>query len=113
MSADGQQSRKIAGELGDIFRSPVWSADGKKSRFCGGVYHPGEYGVVPQIEILDLRTNERTVALSHARLGPAMAWANGQVIYVLDEPPPSQDDSKFGQSKLTHGHESRSVRVGD
>ncbi len=100
MSADGQQSRKIAGEIGDLFRSPVWSADGKEIGFLRGVYHPGEYGVVPQIEILDLRTNERTVVLSHARLGGAMAWANGQIIYVLDEPPPSQDDSNVWAVKI-------------
>lgn len=93
MSADGQQSRKVAGELGDIFRSPVWSADGKEIAFLRGVYHPGAYGVVPQIETLNIRTNERTVVLSHARLGEAMAWVNGQIIYVLGEAPPSQDDS--------------------
>ncbi len=74
MGADGEQPRKLAGELGDLFRSPVWSRDGKRIAFLRGVYHPGNYGVQPQIEILDLASNQRRVVMSHARLGPALAW---------------------------------------
>ncbi len=74
MRGDGEQPRKVVGELGDLFRSPVWSADGKQIAFLRGVYHPGEYGVEPQIEILDVTTNVRKVVMSHARFGPALAW---------------------------------------
>ena len=93
MSADGEQPRKVVGELGDLFRSPVWSADGKQIAFLRGVYHPGEYGVEPQIEILDVTTNVRKVVMSHARFGPALAWTKDHLVYVLDELPPSQNDS--------------------
>jgi len=70
MRADGDQPRKLAGELGDLFRSPVWSLDGKQIAFLRGVYHPGEYGVEPQIEILDLASNVRKVVMSHGDLDP-------------------------------------------
>ena len=93
MRADGEQSRKLGGELGDLFRSPVWSADGKQIAFLRGVYHPGEYGVEPQIEILDVASNVRKVVMSHARFGPALAWTKDHLVYVLDEVPPSQNDS--------------------
>jgi DNA-binding winged helix-turn-helix (wHTH) protein len=93
MRADGEQPRKVVGELGDLFRSPVWSADGKQIAFLRGVYHPGEYGVEPQIEILDVTTNVRKVVMSHARFGPALAWTKDHLVYVLDELPPSQNDS--------------------
>src|SRR6185369_9620844 len=79
MRADGEQPRKLAGELGDLFRSPVWSGDGKQIAFLRGVYHPGEYGVEPQIEILDVASNLRTVVMSHARFGPALAWTKDRL----------------------------------
>jgi Tol biopolymer transport system component/DNA-binding winged helix-turn-helix (wHTH) protein len=100
MRADGQQARKVAGELGDLFRSPVWSANGKQIAFLRGVYHPGQYGVVPQIEILDIASNERKVVMSQARFGPALAWINDRLVYVLDEPPPSQNDSSVWSVKI-------------
>jgi Tol biopolymer transport system component/DNA-binding winged helix-turn-helix (wHTH) protein len=100
MRADGEQARKLAGQLGDLFRSPVWSADGKQIAFLRGVYHPGEYGVEPQIEILDVASNERKVVMSHARFGPALAWTNDHLVYVLDEAPPSQDDSNVWSVRI-------------
>src|SRR4051812_16320298 len=85
MRADGEQSRKLAGELGDLFRSPVWSAMARKSRFCEACITPGEYGVESQIEILDVARGERKVVLSQAQLGPALvgpalAWTNNHLV---------------------------------
>jgi Tol biopolymer transport system component len=74
MRANGEQSRKVAGEVGDLFRSPVWSADSKQIAFLRGVYRHGEYGVEPQIEILDVASGERKVVMSQVRFGPALAW---------------------------------------
>jgi Tol biopolymer transport system component/DNA-binding winged helix-turn-helix (wHTH) protein len=100
MHANGEQSRKVAGDLGDLFRSPVWSTDGKQVAFLRGVYHPGEYGVVPQIEILDVASNVRKVVLSQARFGPALAWTSDHLVYVLDEAPPNQNDSNVWSVKI-------------
>jgi len=100
MRADGDQPRKLAGELGDLFRSPVWSVDGKQIAFLRGVYHPAEYGVEPQIEILDLASNVRKVVMSHARFGPALAWTKDLLLYVLDELPPSQNDSNVWSVRI-------------
>ena len=76
MGSDGQQPRKIAGDLGDLFRSPVWSGDGMHIAFLRGVYRPGQYGVQPQIEILDVASNERKVGEGRSTLwtGTGMDW---------------------------------------
>jgi Tol biopolymer transport system component/DNA-binding winged helix-turn-helix (wHTH) protein len=100
MRADGEQPRKLAGQLGDLFRSPVWSTDGKQVAFLRGVYHPGEYGVEPQIEILDVASNFRKVVMSQAWFGPALAWTNDHLVYVLDEAPPNQNDSNVWSVKI-------------
>jgi Tol biopolymer transport system component/DNA-binding winged helix-turn-helix (wHTH) protein len=100
MRSDGEQPRKLAGELGDFFRSPVWSAGGKQIAFLRGVYHPGEYGVEPQIEILDVASNQRKVVLSQAWFGRALAWTNDHLMYVLDEAPPNQNDSNVWSVKI-------------
>jgi Tol biopolymer transport system component/DNA-binding winged helix-turn-helix (wHTH) protein len=100
MRADGEQPRKLAGQLGDLFRSPVWSTDGKQVAFLRGVYHPGEYGVEPQIEILDVASNFRKVVMSQAWFGPALAWTNDRLVYVLDEAPPNQNDSNVWSVKI-------------
>jgi DNA-binding winged helix-turn-helix (wHTH) protein len=47
MGAGGEQPRKLSGETGDLFRSPVWSPDGKHMAFLRGVHRPGTYGVQP------------------------------------------------------------------
>lgn len=100
MRADGQQSHKIVGELGDLLRSPVWSTDGKKIAFLRGVYRPGTYGLQPQIELLDPATNRRLVVPLQGRLGPALAWLEDRLIYLLDESPPSQGDSNLWSVKI-------------
>ena len=99
MDANGGGARKLAGELGDFFRSPVWSSDGKQVAFVRGVYHPGTLDVEPQLEILDLASNERRVVLK-TRLGPAMAWVGDSLVYVLAEAPPSQNDSNLWSMKI-------------
>ncbi len=100
MHADGAQPRKLAGEVGDLFRSPVWSSDGKRIAFLRAGYFPGTLGVQPQIEILDITKNERTVVLAEPQLGPAMAWVDDHLAYVLNEAPPNQNDSNVWWMKI-------------
>ncbi len=111
MRADGGQPRKITGEVGDLFRSPVWSRDGKRIAYLRAAYAPGTVGVKPQIEIVDLTKldptkleipkNERTIVLAQSQLGPpAIAWVDDHLIYVLDEAPPSQNDSNIWWTKI-------------
>ena len=100
MGADGEQPRKLAGQTGDLFRSPAWSQDGKRIAFLRGVYRAGTYGIQPQIEILDLATSQRWVVSSEARLGPALAWVGDRVVYVLNEASPSQNDSNLWSQQI-------------
>lgn len=100
MDADGGQPRKLAGEVGDLFRSPVWSRDGKRIALLRAGYSPGTLGVQAQIEILDIAKNQRTVVLSQPQLGPAMAWVDDHMAYVLNEAPPSQNDANVWWVKI-------------
>jgi Tol biopolymer transport system component/DNA-binding winged helix-turn-helix (wHTH) protein len=100
MHADGGQPRKIAGEVGDLFRSPVWSRDGKRIAFLRAGYSPGTLGVQAQIEILDIARNERTKVLAISQLGPALAWVDDHMAYVLNEDPPNQNDSNVWWMKI-------------
>jgi Tol biopolymer transport system component len=78
----------------------VWSPDGKRMAFLRGVYRPGIYGVQPQIEILDLASNQRFLVLAQPRLGPALAWIGDRLVYVLNETPPNQNDSNIWSMKI-------------
>jgi Tol biopolymer transport system component/DNA-binding winged helix-turn-helix (wHTH) protein len=100
MGSDGEHPRKLAGQTGDLFRSPVWSQDGDRVAFVRGVYRAGTYGIQPQIEILDLASNQRWTVSSEARLGPALAWVGDRVVYVLSEVSPSQNDSNLWSLKI-------------
>lgn len=100
MSSDGAQPRKIAGDLGDLFRSPAWSPDGKQIVYLRGVYQPGTLDIAPQIEIFDLTSNQRKLVLAQPRLGPAVAWINDHLAYVLNESPPNQTDSNVWWLKI-------------
>jgi DNA-binding winged helix-turn-helix (wHTH) protein len=103
MGADGEQPRKLAGQTGDLFRSPAWSQDGKRIAFLRGVYRAGTYGMQPQIEILDLATNQRWVVSSEARLGPALVWAGDHMVYVLNEASPSPNDFNLWSLRIDPG----------
>jgi Tol biopolymer transport system component/DNA-binding winged helix-turn-helix (wHTH) protein len=100
MHSDGGQPRKIAGEVGDLFRSPIWSPAGKQIVYLRGMYQPGSLDIAPQIEIFDLASNQRRVVLAQAGLGPAVAWVNDRLAYVISEAPPNQADSNVWWLKL-------------
>lgn len=100
MGSSGEHSRKVAGKLGDFFRSPMWSPDGKQIAYLWAAYRPGTLDFAPQIEILDLASNERRVVLEKPGLGPALAWVNQSLVYVLGEAPPSQNDSNIWAVKI-------------
>ena len=73
---------------------------------------PEHVGVQPQIEILDLTKLDtanwklRSWTLRNEepwlqpQLGPAMAWVDDHLVYVLNEAPPSQNDSNVWWTKI-------------
>lgn len=110
-SAQGEQQRRVVGQLGgieeqmyrevlgkagEIFGQLVWSPDGSRFAFTRYVYRPGYLDGDVSLGICDPATNRVDFVLSTRRLGETVAWtANGRLIYSLTEPPPNQRDSNL------------------
>jgi Tol biopolymer transport system component/DNA-binding winged helix-turn-helix (wHTH) protein len=110
-SAQGEQERRVVGQVGgieepmyrevlgktgEIFGQLVWSPDGSRFAFTRFVYRPGYLDGDVSLGICDPATNRVDLVLSTRRLGETVAWtADGRLIYSLAEPPPNQRDSNL------------------
>jgi Tol biopolymer transport system component/DNA-binding winged helix-turn-helix (wHTH) protein len=100
-SADGEQSRKIVSEPGDMFGSVTWSPDSLHLAFVRYDYHPGAHEGYVSIVVCNPATKETNIILSDLQLDEALAWApDGRLIYSLAEPPPNQSGSNLWAVRL-------------
>ena len=96
MQADGQQPRKILGQLGDNFESVVWSPDSRHIAFVRTVFMHGWLESEASLGICDPVSTNTKYILSSSRLRGAVAWSSdGRLIYSLGELPPNQNDSNL------------------
>jgi len=90
VSSDGEQSRKIVSEPGEMFGPVVWSPDSRRLAFVR--YGPGAHEEYVSIVVCNPAIKETNVILSDLTLGDALAWApDGRLIYSLADPPPNQN----------------------
>ena len=100
MSADGERSRKIVGEPGDVFGTVAWSSDARRFAFVRSAYKSWHQGGAVSLWICRPDSGKVNKILSEVRLGESLAWApDGRLVYSLDETPPNVSDSK-GDSNL-------------
>jgi len=99
VSSDGEQSRKIISEPGEMFGPVVWSPDSRRLAFVR--YGPGAHGEYVSIVACNPATKETNVILTDRTLGDALAWApDGRLIYSLADPPPNQSGSNLWAVRL-------------
>ena len=100
-SSDGEQSRKIISEPGEMFGPVAWSPDGRRLAFVRYGYHPGAHEGYVSIAVYDPTTKKNNIVLSGQQLCEALAWApDGRLIYSLAEPPPNQSGSNLWAVRL-------------
>ncbi|MBZ5679642.1 MAG: winged helix-turn-helix domain-containing protein [Acidobacteriia bacterium] len=95
MQSDGQNPRKEVGEPGYEYGGIVWSPDGTSLAYVRSRFEPAYSRMHSFIELRNLSSGKSEVLLSDPRLGAALAWAPGRLIYSLAEPPPNQNDSNL------------------
>ncbi|HET9576051.1 MAG TPA: protein kinase [Nitrospira sp.] len=96
MRADGTDQRRIVAPAADgaLLASPVWSPDERWIAYNRLRYGP--YGNEAWIELFNLEHGTTTVVMAEPRLDWSLKWLqDGQLLYALDEPPPSQNSSNF------------------
>ena len=100
MSADGERSRKVVGEPGDVFGGVTWSADSRRFAFVRYVYKSWHQRGSVSLWMSRADSGIAKLILSDVRLGDGLAWAtDNRLVYSLDETPPNINDSK-GDSNL-------------
>lgn len=93
MQSDGQNAHKLWGEFETEIGTLAWSPDSSNIAYVRFKYRPGSMGSDAEIEIRRVQDGQSHVLLSNSSLGPGLAWSHdGQLIYSLQERPPSQGD---------------------
>jgi Tol biopolymer transport system component/DNA-binding winged helix-turn-helix (wHTH) protein len=100
MRADGSDQRKLMSFPEGGFGSPVWSPDGRWIAYLR--FKPGPYTEEDWIELFNLEQGTKKVVLSVPHLsGWGLIWLpDGRLVYVVYEPPPSQNSSNFWAASL-------------
>jgi Tol biopolymer transport system component/DNA-binding winged helix-turn-helix (wHTH) protein len=95
MLANGEGSRKLVGEPGDVFGGVAWSKDGRRFAFVRYVYKTSHRQRSVSLWSCRPDTGKLSMILSDARLGDGLAWApDGRLVYSLDENPATIGDPK-------------------
>jgi Tol biopolymer transport system component/DNA-binding winged helix-turn-helix (wHTH) protein len=100
MRADGSDQRKLMSFPEGGFGSPVWSPDGRWIAYLR--FKPGPYTEEDWIELFNLEQGTKKVVLSDPHLSVwGLTWLpDGRLVYVVYEPPPSQNSSNFWVASL-------------
>jgi Tol biopolymer transport system component/DNA-binding winged helix-turn-helix (wHTH) protein len=100
MRADGSDQRKLMSFPEGGFGSPVWSPDGRWIAYLR--FKPGPYTEEDWIELFNLEQGTKKVVLSDSHLSVwGLTWLlDGRLVYVMYEPPPSQNSSNFWVARL-------------
>jgi len=100
MRADGSDQRKLMSFPEGGFGSPVWSPDGRWIAYVR--VKPWPYTEEDWIELFNLEQGTKKVVLSDPHLSVwGLIWLpDGRLVYVVYEPPPSQNSSNFWAARL-------------
>jgi Tol biopolymer transport system component/DNA-binding winged helix-turn-helix (wHTH) protein len=100
MRANGADQRKLVSFPEGGFGSPVWSPDGRWIAYVR--FKSGPYTEEGWIELFNLEQSTKKVVLSDPHLsGWGLIWLpDGRLVYVVYEPPPSQNSSNFWAASL-------------
>ena len=100
MRADGSDQRKLMSFPQGGFGSPVWSPDGRWIAYVRS--KPGPCTEEDWIELFNLEQGTKKVVLSDSHLSVwGLTWLpDGRLVYVVYEPPPSQNSSNFWVASL-------------
>jgi DNA-binding winged helix-turn-helix (wHTH) protein/Tol biopolymer transport system component len=101
MQADGSNPHQIRERDGALIGGPRWSPDANYLVYVAGKYHAGAQYVDAQIEALNLKSGNRHVVLSTARLFHSVTWtAKNKLVYAAGERPPNQDDANLWEVQI-------------
>jgi eukaryotic-like serine/threonine-protein kinase len=96
MRADGSDQRRIIAPPpnGAMLASPVWSPDGHWIAY--GEFRYEAYSNEARIKLFNLEHGTTSVVISESRLDWPLQWLkDGRLLYTLDEPAPSQNNSNL------------------
>ena len=100
MRSNGADQRKLMSFPEGGFGSPVWSPDGRWIAYVRS--KPGPYTEDDWIEVFNLEQGTKKVVLSDPHLSVwGLIWLpDGRLVYVVYEPPPSQNSSNFWAASI-------------